>query len=82
MASGADVLSMLYPEGGWIIVGDDFDGITWVGDNPGCTKKVFEDGWKVIDAYLAKKESDKAAQKQAILERLGITQEEANILLG
>jgi hypothetical protein len=41
-ASGMKVLMMLCPEGGWIIVGDDYETITWVDDRPRCTKEQFE----------------------------------------
>jgi hypothetical protein len=45
------------------------------------TKKQFEDGFKTADAFLAKKEADKVAAKQAILEKLGLTAEEVTALL-
>jgi len=81
MAKGVDVLRMLCPAGGWIIVGDDFDGITWVGEGTRCTKKQFEDGFGTVDAFMAQQESERIAQKQSILDRLGITAEEAAIVL-
>ena len=81
MAKGSEVLSMLCPAGGWIIVGDDFDGITWVDDRPRCTKKEFEDGFKTVNAFMAQQESERNAQKQSILDKLGITAEEAAIVL-
>jgi hypothetical protein len=45
MATGAQVLSMLCPAGGWIISGDDFDLITWVDERPKCTKAQFTAGF-------------------------------------
>jgi hypothetical protein len=81
MAKGVDVLRMIRPNGGWIIVGDDYEGITWVEEAAQCTKKEFEDGFKTVDAFMAQQESQKNAQKQAILDRLGISAEEAAIIL-
>jgi hypothetical protein len=81
MAKGGDVLSMLIPQGGWVISGSDYDSIQWLECEP-ITKKEFEDGFKKYDAWKAKQDSDKEASRQAILERLGITAEEAAIILG
>ena len=82
MAKGSEVLSMLCPTGGWIISGDDFDGITWVDERPRCTKTQFEAGFAQYDTWKAEQDAAKAAQKQALLNRLGITEEEAKLLLG
>ena len=65
MASGFEVLDMLCPAGGWIIVGNDFDGITWVDDRPRCTKAEFEAGFAQYDALKAEQEAQAAAKKAA-----------------
>jgi len=82
MADGSDVLGMLCPTGGWIIYGDDFDGITWVDERPRCTKTQFEAGFAQFDAWKAEQELTKTAKKAALLEKLGITEDEAKLLLG
>ena len=81
MASGGDVLGMLLPQGGWIISGDDFDGITWVDERPRCTKAQFTAGFAQYDAWKAEQDEAKASEKQALLDRLGITADEARLLL-
>ena len=81
MATGGDVLNMLCPAGGWIIYGDDFDGITWVDERPRCTKAEFEAGFAQYDSWKAEQDSAKAAQKAALLDRLDITEDEAKLLL-
>ncbi len=81
MASGGQVLEMLLPNGGWIINGDDFDGITWVDDRPRCSKAQFEAGFAQYDAWKAEQDAAKAAEKAALLDRLGITEAEAKLLL-
>jgi hypothetical protein len=76
MATACDVLSMLCPAGGWIIVGNDFDGITWVDDRPRCTKAEFEAGFAQYDVWKAEKEAEIVAKKaaaQAKLTALGLT---------
>jgi hypothetical protein len=81
MATGCDVLSMLCPAGGWIITENDFDSIVWVDDRPRCTKEQFEEGFAEYDSWKAEQDSAKVAQKEALLNRLGITQDEAKLLL-
>lgn len=81
MAQAYQVLEMLCPEGGWIIVGEDFDNITWVDDKPRCTKTQFEAGFAQYDAWKAEQAQAKATQKAALLDRLGITEDEAKLLL-
>jgi hypothetical protein len=82
MATGSDVLNMLLPQGGWILVGDDFDGITWVDDRPRCTEAEFKTGFAQYDALKAKQEAQVATDKAALLAKLGITADEAKLLLG
>ena len=82
MANGAQVLSMLCPAGGWILTGDDFENITWVDDRPRCTKTQFEAGFAQYDAWKAEQDATKVATKQALLDKLGITEDEAALLLG
>jgi hypothetical protein len=81
MTKGADVLQMLIPNGGWIITGNDYEGIEFLECEP-ITKKQFEDGFAQYNAWKSQQDTAKAAQRQAVLDRLGITQEEAQLLLG
>ena len=80
MTTGTDVLNMLCPEGGWIIYNDDFDTIIWVDDRPRCTKAEFETGFAQYETWKAEQDAAKAQAKTALLERLGLTQEEFNTL--
>jgi hypothetical protein len=45
------------------------------------TKKQFDDGFAAYDAWKATQDANKSAAKAALLDRLGITAEEANLLL-
>lgn len=80
MTKGSDVLKMLKPEGGWAITGDSYEGITWLETEP-LTKEEFEAGFQVVDAWLLEKENAAKAKRQALLDKLGITEEEARLLL-
>ena len=66
MATGKDVLSMLIPEGGWAITGDDFEGITFIEAEP-ITKAAFNAGFAQYDAWKAEQEATKAVAKAAPL---------------
>jgi hypothetical protein len=81
MATSGEVLEMLLPLGGWIITGDDFDGITWVDDRPRCTKAEYEAGFAKYDAWKADQDTNAVADKAALLAKLGITADEAKLLL-
>ena len=83
MATGANVMEMLCPEGGWILVGETFEGITWVDDRPRCTKAQFNAGFAQWETWKAeqdaKAESDKLAA-QAKLAALGLTADDLKAL--
>ena len=80
MAKGYEVLEMLIPEGGWVISGDTYEGIQFLECEP-ITKKDFEAGFAKYDAWKAEQVAAQAAAKSALLDRLGITEDEAKLLL-
>ena len=82
MATGADVLNMLIPNGGWVIYGQDFDSIIYDEGVAPITKEQFEAGFAQYDVLKAQQDAAKATAKQALLDKLGITAEEAQLLLG
>ena len=80
MATGAEVLSMLCPNTEWVITDNDFDSIQWIKGEP-ITKTAYDAGFAEYDAWKAEQDATKAATKAALLARLGITAEEATLLL-
>ena len=80
MSKGSDVLAMLLPNGGWIMTGNEYDGIEFIDCEP-ITKAEFTAGFAKYDAWKSEQDAAKAAAKAAVLERLGISQAEANLLL-
>ena len=52
MATGSDVLSMLIPNGGWVISGDDFSGINFIDCDP-ISESDFKAGFAKADKWLA-----------------------------
>ena len=81
MATGAEVLEMLIPTGGWVIRGDGWEGVEFIEATP-ITQKQFEDGFAAFDTLKEKQDNKKAADKAALLAQLGITEEQAKLLLG
>ena len=74
------VLEMLLPNGGYIATGDTFEGIEFVNCEP-ITKAQYEAGFAQYDAWKAEHDETRATQKAALLAKLGITAEEAALLL-
>lgn len=80
MATGTQVLSLLIPNGGWYISGDDFEGIQFLECEP-ITKAQFTAGFAQYDSEKAAKDAQTATAKAALLAKLGITADEAALLL-
>ena len=82
MATGADVLGLLLPAGGWYISGDDYEGIQFLECEP-ITKAQFAAGFAQYDAWKAEQDAkavtDKAAA-QAKLAALGLTADDLKAL--
>ena len=81
MAKAWEVLEMLIPQGGWILQGEDYEGIEFLQCDP-ITKEQFLAGFAQYDSFKAQKDADKATEKAALLAKLGITEDEAKLLLG
>lgn len=80
MATSIEVLSMLIPNGGYVQTGTDYEGIEFIDCEP-ITKKQYTDGFAQYDAWKAEQDASKAAEKTALLAKLGITEDEAKLLL-
>ena len=80
MAKINEVLNLLIPNGGYIATGEDYEGIEFLECEP-ITKKEFEAGFAKYDAWKAEQDQTKALDKAALLTKLGITAEEAVLLL-
>ncbi len=82
MATAAQVLQMLIPTGGYVISGNDYEGITFVEAQP-ITKEQFEAGFAKYDAWKAEQDAAHAAKKaaaEAKLAALGLTADDLKAL--
>lgn len=81
MAKGYEVLQMLCSGVEYTSRGQNFEDIDWLGVEAPITKKQYTDGFAQYDAWKAKDDADKAAAKSELLAKLGISQDEAKLLL-
>jgi hypothetical protein len=65
------------PNAEFVLRGDDLSGLEWIGtDNPPSEKAITDE-----IKLLPQRATEKTAQKAALLERLGITADEAALLI-
>lgn len=82
MAQSYEVLGMLIPNGGYVQVGDTYEGIKFIEAQP-ITKAQFEAGFAQYDAWKAEQDAKVAADKasvQAKLAALGLTADDLKAL--
>jgi predicted Ser/Thr protein kinase len=77
----AKALEILRPDGGWVIVGDDFDSIFYDEGVEPITKKQFDDAMEIAEQTNASEIKANAEAKAALLDRLGISEDEARLLI-
>ncbi len=80
--TGGQVLDFLLPGGGWIIVGNDYEGITFVNCDP-ISKAQFEAGFAQYEAWKAEQDAKATAAKasaESKLAALGLTGDDLKAL--
>lgn len=82
MIDYAAILSRKYKAAEWTLNGDDYAGLTWVSDSAKPTKAALDALWDEVKAEIEAEIKGKADAKASLLEKLGITAEEATLLLG
>jgi hypothetical protein len=81
MATNYEVLEFLRPDGGYVQIGEEYEGIQFTHCEP-FTKEEYLAAFKECDLWKAKNKTEQQAKRQALLNKLGITEEEARLLLG
>lgn len=80
--SGGDVLAMLIPGGGWVITGNEYEGIQFLECEP-ISKADFEAGFAQVEEWRSTQEAKAKADKeaaQAKLAALGLTPDDLKAL--
>ena len=75
-----EILQMLIPTGGWGAYGSEYEDIVFLEATP-ITKVEYEAGVLAYPAWKAAKDAEAAATKAAILDKIGLTSDEAKLLL-
>ena len=81
MAKHWQVLGYLRPNGGYVQVGETYEGITFEPQCEPFTKEEYQAGFEQYDAWKAEQDAKAAADKAALLAKLGINADEAKLLL-
>ena len=81
MSKTSDVLEMLIPTGGWVVTGDAWQGVQFIEATP-ITKAQFDKGVADYDAWKAAQDAQMAADRAALLAKLGLTADEFKTLIG
>jgi hypothetical protein len=82
MATATNVLEMLIPKGGWVLTGNQYEGIHFLECDP-ITKEEFEAGFAQYDAWKAEQDAAKAQAKalaEAKLVAIGLTTDDLKAL--
>jgi hypothetical protein len=75
------ILIIKYPDSEWTLNGNDYEGLTWLSDTPKPTKETLDGLWDEVQDLIEAEAQAKATAKAALLERLGLTQEEFDTLI-
>jgi hypothetical protein len=76
------ILTRHYAGSEWTLNGDEYDGLTWLSDTPKPSQEELDGLWDATVALMEQEKADKQAARNALLARLGITEDEARMLLG
>ena len=82
MIDYATILTRRYAGKQWSLNGDDYQGLIWLDDSAKPTKAKLDGLWAEVQQEIANEQTAKAAAKQAVLNKLGLTADEAAALLG
>lgn len=83
MAKASEVLQYLRPDGGYVMVGDDYENIVFESYCKPFSKAEYEAAFAEVDAAKTKAEAEAAAKKaaaEAKLTALGLTAEDLKAL--
>ena len=85
MTDYAAVLVANYPDAGWTLNGDTYDGLTWLSDTPKPTQGELDAAWPAVQQARQDAEAAKVAARQSGLDKLaalGLTVDEVSAVFG
>ena len=75
------ILNKKYNGSEWTMQGEEYEGLQWFSDSPKPTKKELDSQWDEVLSIVENEKIEKESKKAALLEKLGITEDEAKLLL-
>lgn len=81
MIDYAAILTRKYKDAEWSLNGDDYAGLTWISDSTKPTKAALDALWDEVKTEIEAEIQAKAIAKASLLEKLGITSDEAKLLI-
>lgn len=82
MTNYALILTRKYPNSVWELSDNDYENIVWKSDDKKPTKKELDDLVSIVKKELETEKELELKARQTILDRLGITADELQTLLG
>ena len=82
MTNYIEVLNTNYVGAEWTIAGNDYNTLKWLSDSAKPSKATLDGLWASVQQTIADEAIAKASAREALLTRLGITADEAKLLLG
>jgi hypothetical protein len=82
MIDYALILARRYEGKEWTLNGDEYTGITWLSNGDKPTKATLDGLWAEVQQEIADEAAAKVSAREALLTKLGITADEAQLLLG
>jgi hypothetical protein len=79
------VIRANYPDAEYMLVGDTYDGLTWLSDTPKPTQAELDDAWPAVQQAQADAVAAKEASKQSAVDKLaalGLTVDEISAAFG
>jgi hypothetical protein len=76
-------LVFIRPNAQWVISGDDINSLEWIDtEQTKPTNEEIKKGWLKYEEFISTQAKAKEIQRQAIADRLGLTADELQVLLG
>jgi len=76
------VLSANYAGKEWTLNDNNYESLVWLSDTAKPTKATLDGLWAEVQQEIADEKTAKVAARQAVLDKLGLTADEAAALLG
>ena len=75
------ILNRKFAAANWNLNGDTYEGLEWLKESPKPTKEELDALWILVQEEIHSEIQTKEQNRQNLLHRLGITEEEAALLL-